>query len=68
MTVRENDLVVVWEAESVTRMVKLAMVVEVGVPEIAPVEVLRVSPAGSVPAETAQVYPGVPPTAEIWVE
>ena len=35
----------------------------VGVPEIVPVEVLNVSPAGSVPLLKAHVYGAVPPVA-----
>ena len=45
-----------------TLTVKLLVPEPAGVPEITPVEEFRVSPAGSVPLETAHVY-GVTPAA-----
>jgi hypothetical protein len=42
--------------------VKLAVPLAVGVPEITPA-LEKVSPAGRLPADTDQVYPGVPPEA-----
>lgn len=49
--------------ESVTVTAKAEVPLDVGVPEITPVEELSVSPAGKLPAVTAHVYPGVPPEA-----
>src|SRR5262247_3467281 len=50
-------------APAVTRTVKFAVPAAVGVPVIAPVLGVSVSPAGSVPLASAQVYGGVPPLA-----
>ena len=49
------------EAPSVTFTVKFDVPAVVGVPEIVLPE--RLSPAGSVPPDTDQVYGGVPPMA-----
>jgi hypothetical protein len=49
--------------ESVTMAVKLNDPVVVGVPEIVPLAVASVRPAGSVPALTLQLYGAVPPVA-----
>ncbi|HYP08849.1 MAG TPA: hypothetical protein VER03_21640 [Bryobacteraceae bacterium] len=51
-----------WFAASVTRAVKDDVPAVVGVPEMAPFDA-SVSPAGKIPAETAQLYGGVPPVA-----
>lgn len=50
---------------SVAVIVKLNCPAVVGVPEMTPVVELSVSPGGSAPSETAKIYGGVPPTAEI---
>ncbi|MBB5342491.1 hypothetical protein HDF10_000441 [Edaphobacter lichenicola] len=50
------------ELESVTVIVNEKLPLEVGVPEITPVED-RLSPEGNCPAVTLQVYAGVPPFA-----
>ena len=47
---------------SCTLTVNVDVVPLVGVPEISPVEA-RVSPAGRLPADIDQTYPGVPPVA-----
>jgi hypothetical protein len=52
---RATDLVCAGLPASVTVAVKAAVPVAVGVPEIRPVVVLRVSPAGRAPAVTDQV-------------
>jgi hypothetical protein len=49
--------------ESVTFTVKVEVATVVGVPVIAPVPVLRLNPAGRVPAETLQVSVPAPPLA-----
>jgi hypothetical protein len=49
--------------ESVTMAVKLNDPAVVGVPEIVPLAVASVRPAGSVPALTLQLYGAVPPVA-----
>jgi len=46
-----------------TVAVKLAVPLVVGVPEIAPVEDARVSPAGSLPELMDQLYGAAPPVA-----
>src|SRR5262249_26489393 len=61
-TVMPRALVTFW-APAVTCTVKLEVPVAVGVPEIAPVPGVSVSPAGSVPLASDQVYGGVPPLA-----
>lgn len=53
---------------SVTRIVIEADPTEVGVPEMTPVEVLRVSPAGSDPEANAKVRGDAPPDATIVIE
>ena len=50
-------------AASVTCTVKDAVPVAVGVPDITPVEVTRVRPAGNAPAIRLQLYGVVPPLA-----
>ncbi len=50
MTVILSAVVAVWELASLTRTVKMLVPVPVGVPEITPVLVASVNPAGSVPA------------------
>lgn len=50
------------EPESVTVIVNEKLPLEVGAPEITPVED-RLSPEGNCPAVTLQVYAGVPPFA-----
>ena len=50
-------------ALSVTITVRLKSPVAVGVPEITPVLVFRVKPAGRLPAEMLQVYGDMPPVA-----
>lgn len=50
-------------SESVTLAVKGKVPVDVGVPEITPVEALRVSPGGKEPALIDHVYGFVPPDA-----
>ena len=61
-TVMLRALVTFW-APAVTRTVKFEVPVAVGVPEMTPVLGASVSPAGSVPLATNQVYGGVPPLA-----
>jgi N-acetylglucosamine-6-phosphate deacetylase len=48
---------------SATCTVKFEVPAAVGVPEIAPVELASVSPAGNVPAVTLHVYGEMPPAA-----
>jgi hypothetical protein len=63
LIVKENTFVAVAEAPSVTRTVKVGVgttVAAVGVPLRTPA-VDRARPAGSVPADTAQVFVPVPP-------
>ena len=50
------------ELESATVIVNEKLPLEVGAPEITPVED-RLSPEGNCPAVTLQVYAGVPPFA-----
>lgn len=50
--------------ESVTRAVMDDVVAVVGVPEITPLEVSIVSPAGSVPLGSEKVLPPDPPEVE----
>lgn len=50
------------ELESVTVIVNEKFLLEVGAPEITPVED-RLSPEGNCPAVTLQIYAGVPPFA-----
>jgi hypothetical protein len=52
----------------VTFTVKLNVPEEVGVPEIAPVEAVKVNPAGNAPALMLQLYGVVPPLAAKVVE
>jgi hypothetical protein len=52
---RLAEVVLAGLLESVTVTVKLEVPVVVGVPVIAPLEALRLSPAGSEPEVTAQV-------------
>ena len=52
---RVNDLVWAGLAESATTAVKVAVPLAVGVPEIRPVEVFRLRPAGRVPETKDQV-------------
>jgi hypothetical protein len=63
LTVIENCLCVDWLPESATLARKLDVPVADGVPPIAPVEALRVRPAGSAPEAMLQVYDGFPPVA-----
>lgn len=49
---------------SVAVIVKSKVPAAVGIPSMAPVVALSVSPVGSVPIEAAKVYGAVPPTAE----
>ena len=51
------------EVESVTLAVKLNVPVAVGVPVMAPVLMLSVSPVGSEPVVMENKYGGVPPVA-----
>jgi hypothetical protein len=54
--------------ESVTIAVKSEVPAVVGVPDMAPVDALRVRPAGSVPVEMDQVKGAVPPDAvKVWL-
>lgn len=48
---------------SVTRTVKLNVPAVVGVPDITPVEGVRVNPDGSAPPDIDQVYIPLPPDA-----
>ena len=62
--VRDTDAVCGIALESVTLKVSgVAVTAEAGVPLMAPVAVLSVNPAGSVPAVNVQVYGVVPPNA-----
>jgi len=61
LTIKDSGAVADTEALSVTLTVKLDGPAVVGVPEIVPPE--RLSPAGSDPLATDQVYGGVPPVA-----
>ena len=65
MTVMISTAVAELLPESVTSTVMLAVLAAPdGVPEMVPVEEVRVSPAGSDPPEIAHVYPApVPPVA-----
>jgi hypothetical protein len=56
-------LVAVDAFASFTCTVKVEVPVFVGVPEITPVELAKVSPAGRLPDDTDQVYDGSPPVA-----
>jgi hypothetical protein len=60
-TVIANGCEAVAPALSTTRMVTFVVPTVVGVPEISPVLVLRLSPAGNVPSDTAHVSDPVPP-------
>jgi hypothetical protein len=64
-TIEQFVLVVseVPEVESVTVAVKLKVPGVVGVPVIAPLLVLSVSPPGNAPTEIENAYGGVPPAA-----
>ncbi len=62
-TLMLSAFVALWEAVSVTRIVKLLVPVPVGVPEMVPVAGPSVSPSGSVPEATVQAYGAVPPAA-----
>ena len=55
LIVRENKVLLVALAESVTLTVKLDVPAVVGVPLRTPVELLSVSPVGSVPERIVQV-------------
>ena len=57
---RLSDALAVWLAESVALTVILLVTAADGVPEMIP-PVLRLSPAGNVPAVNAKVYAPVPP-------
>ena len=63
-----SDCVAVCAVESVTFAVKLNDPAVVGVPEITPVDAVRLNPAGSVPELMLQLYGVVPPLASIIVE
>jgi hypothetical protein len=63
---RVTDLVWAGELASATATVKLAVPLAVGVPEIRPVDVFRLRPAGRFPERKDQVYGAVPPLA--WSE
>jgi len=52
------------ELESCTCTVKDKVPEEVGVPPIAPLDLVKDKPAGSCPADTVQLYGEVPPVAE----
>jgi hypothetical protein len=53
---------------SVAVILKLKTPGVVGVPEIRPVDGLRVRPFGSAPDEMVKVYGGIPPVAEtVWL-
>jgi len=73
LAVIARGVVAVPETASVTLAVKLAVVAvgtagAVGVPEMAPVAVLRLKPAGRAPVASAQVYGVVPPlAARVWL-
>ena len=62
-TVILKALVPVLFAASFTCIVNDAVPAVVGVPEMTPVDATRLSPAGSVPALTVQLYGAVPPLA-----
>jgi hypothetical protein len=66
-TVMESTLVVEAPAPSESWMVKLGALA-LGVPEITPVKLARLSPAGSDPAETVQLSGAVPPDERSAVE
>jgi hypothetical protein len=53
----------VWESVTVTVKFEAPVKLPVGVPEITPVELFRVSPAGRLPAVTAHEYGVIPPVA-----
>ena len=50
-------------SESVTVTVKFTVPEAVGVPEIAPVALFKLRPAGKLPVVTAQEYAWIPPVA-----
>ena len=53
---------------SVTRIVKVDVPVEVGVPEITPVDEFKASPAGKLPDVLDQEYGVLPPLADtVWL-
>ena len=52
---RVTDFVCVGEPESATAVVKVAVPLAVGVPEIRPVDVFRLSPAGRLPERKDQL-------------
>ena len=58
----DSEAVADTDALSVALTVKLAVPAVVGVPEMVP-PALRLSPAGSEPVDTDQVYGGDPPVA-----
>jgi hypothetical protein len=60
---KELDLVCCGELESVTVAVKVNVPTAVGVPEITPVELFSVSPAGSAPEVTLHAQGVAPPAA-----
>jgi hypothetical protein len=60
---RGADLLCTGLPASVTDAVKLDVPLAVGLPEIRPLDVFRVSPAGSCPEAMLQVYGAVPPVA-----
>jgi len=63
-----SDLAAVDRLASLTCTVKVLTPMVVGVPEIAPVVVLRVSPAGREPEVTDQLYGVFPPAASrVWL-
>ncbi len=61
----DSAFVAVAPGVSVTRAVKFDVPAAVGVPVIAPVDVLRESPAGRLPEEIHHTYGVVPPVAAI---
>src|SRR3989304_8833240 len=64
----ERARVAVAPFASVTCTVKFDVPAVVGVPLITPVAVLRASPVGSVPTDTAQLYGVLPPAATtVWL-
>jgi hypothetical protein len=62
------DAVVAGEPESVTLTVKLEVPAVVGIPEIVPVDAVRVRPAGNAPEVILQLYGVVPFVAANVVE
>ena len=62
-TVIDSSCRSLWVALSVTSAVNPDAPALVGVPVIAPVAAFSVSPAGSEPVSSDQVYGGVPPVA-----